>query len=359
MIYLSLSGNSITSLPQFTTNKLQYLYLQINGLQGSFPTWICNMKHLNDLDLSNNSISGVVPQCLGNMSSSLESLNINANMIQGSFPTIICNMSSLLYLDMSDNNFHGVIPQCFGNITSSLKLINLGRNNFYGTTPKMYGNCDLSIGLILQGNMLEGEVPRSLANCQSMKILDLGNNRLNGTFPRWLGYFQKLQVLILRSNNLHGTIETPSAMEFLFPSLSVFDISSNGFVGRLPEKYFECFNAIKDVDKEPKTKFVSISGLPSYSINFLGKESYLNFFDSTSISILFTFIDLSSNKFEEEIPNVIGNPGLCGPPLETNCEDLKSLPKVESKGGEWIYVESVMSGLGFGTLLGEGFGQNG
>ncbi|KAC9138560.1 hypothetical protein E3N88_46303 [Mikania micrantha] len=52
----------------------------------------------------------------------------------------------------------------------------------------------------------------------------------------------------------------------------------------------------------------------------------------------------------------LGNPGLCGPPLETNCEDLKSLPKVESKGGEWIYVESVMSGLGFGTLLGEGFG---
>ncbi|KAC9138563.1 hypothetical protein E3N88_46306 [Mikania micrantha] len=430
LIYLNLSKNSITSLPQFTTYQLQYLYLQSNLLQGSFPIWICNMKHLNYLDVSNNSISGVVPQCLGNMSSSLVSLNINANMIQGSFPTIICNMSGLLYLDMSDNNFHGVIPECFGNITSSLKLIDLGKNKFHGTIPTVYGNCELSVGLVMEGNMLEGEVPRSLAKCQSMKILDLGNNRLNGTFPRWLGYFLKLQVLILRSNNLNGTIETPSAMEFLFPSLRVFDISSNGFVGQLPEKYFESFNAIEDIDKEPKTKFASISCLPSYSINILGNNYYFK---------LLSFIDLSSNKFEGEIPNVIGNlrslrvlnlsnnnlngqiphvlgnlvsievldlsrnqlqgeipqslanlnflsslnlsqnhlmghipagtqlqsfsedsflgnPGLCGPPLETNCEDLKSPPKVEAKGGERIYVESVMLGLGFGTLLGVGFG---
>ncbi|KAD4179105.1 hypothetical protein E3N88_27696 [Mikania micrantha] len=430
LIYLNLSKNSITSLPQFTTYQLQYLYLQSNLLQGSFPIWICNMKHLKYLDVSSNNINGVVPQCLGNMSSSLESLYISANMIQGPFPTIICNMSGLLYLDMSDNNFHSVIPQCFGNITSSLKLINLGYNNFYGTIPKVYGNCDLSVGLILKVNMLEDEVPRSLAKCQSMKILDLGNNRLNGTFPRWLGYLQKLRILILGSNNLQGTIETPSAIEFLFPSLSIFDISSNGFVGRLPEKYFESFNAIKDVDKEPKTKIVNISGLPSYSINILVKD----------ISIeLITIIDLSSNKFEGEIPNVIGNlrslmvlnlsnnnlngqiphvlgnlvniealdlsrnqiqgeipqnlvnlrylsllnlsqnrlvghipvgpqlqsfsedsflgnPGLCGPPLETNCEDLKSPPKVEAKGGERIHVESVMLGLGFGTLLGVGFG---
>ncbi|KAL8195348.1 hypothetical protein R6Q57_025751 [Mikania cordata] len=433
LIYLKLSGNSITSFPQFTTNKLQYLYLQSNLLQGSFPTWICNMKHLKYLDVSRNNISEVVPPCIGNMSSTLESLNININMIQGPFPTIICNMSSLLYLDMSDNNFDGVIPQCFGNITS-LKLINLGRNNFYGTIPKVYGNCDLSAGLILNGNMLEGEVPRSLAKCQSMKILDLGNNCLNGTFPRWLGYLQKLRILILGSNNLQGTIETPSAIEFLFPSLSFFDISSNGFVGRLPEKYFESFNAIKDVDKEPKTKMVNISGLPSYSIYIIEDDMQVLY----SLNFI-RGIDLSSNKFEEEIPNVIGNLrslmvlnlsnnnlngqiprvlgnldnlelldlsrnqlkgeipqslanlsylsclnlsqnhlvghipvgnqfstfsddsysgnlGLCGRPLEINCEDLKSPPKVEAKGGEWIYVESVMLGLGFGTLLGVGFG---
>ncbi|GKD19228.1 hypothetical protein Tco_1208386, partial [Tanacetum coccineum] len=45
----------------------------------------------------------------------------------------------------------------------------------------------------------------------------------------------------------------------------VFDISHNGFVGRLPGEYFENFNAIKDVDKNPNGNHVNISG-SSYSI---------------------------------------------------------------------------------------------
>ncbi|MFS7963393.1 putative leucine-rich repeat domain superfamily [Helianthus anomalus] len=204
----------------------------------------------------------MVPKCLQNISSSLVSLNVEYNMFQGPFPITICTMASLLYLYMSNNRFHGVLPECFGNITSSLAMIDLGDNNFHGTIPKVYdGYCGLVDGLILNGNKFEGEVPRSLAKCQSLKLLDLGRNQLNGTFPRWLGYLEKLQVLILRSNSLQGTIETPAAMEILFPSLRILDIANNGFVGRLHGEYFETFNAIKDVDKGPKTKF---SGLYYY-----------------------------------------------------------------------------------------------
>ncbi|KAM0028885.1 putative leucine-rich repeat domain superfamily [Helianthus debilis subsp. tardiflorus] len=306
-------------------------------------------------------------------------------------------------------------------------MIDLGDNNFHGTIPKVNGKCGLVDGLILNGNKFEGEVPRSLAKCQSLKVLDLGNNQLNGTFPRWLGYLEKLQVLILRSNSLQGTIETPAAMEFLFPSLCVLDISNNGFVGRLPGEYFETFNAIKDVG--PKTKF---SGVYYY---YNGGWEGQQFFSSLNL-LIFTAIDLSSNKFEGEIPKVIGNlkslkllnlshnilsgqtphalgnvfdmesldlswnqlegeipqslkkliflaflnlsqnhlvgripegaqfstffedayygnPELCGLALSAriHCKQLSS-PQVETKGGMWIYIDSVMLGLGCVTLLG-------
>ncbi|KAJ0607941.1 putative leucine-rich repeat domain superfamily [Helianthus annuus] len=299
--YLNLSDNSIIGLPEFRSDRLQYLNLHSNKIQGPFPQWICNKKHLKYLDISNNIITGIVPNCLQNISSSLVSLNIQSNMIQGPFPITICTMASLLYLDMSNNSFHGVLPECLGNITSSLAMIDLGDNNFHGTIPKVYGGyCGLVDGLILNGNKFEGEVPRSLAKCQSLKVLDLGRNQLNGTFPRWLGYLEKLQVLSLRSNNLQGTIETPAATEFLFPSLRILDISNNGFVGRLPGEYFETFNAIKDVDKDPKTKF---SGVYYY---YNGGWEGQQFFSSLNL-LIFTAIDLSSNKFEGEIPKVIGN----------------------------------------------------
>ncbi|KAJ0600648.1 putative leucine-rich repeat-containing, plant-type, leucine-rich repeat domain superfamily [Helianthus annuus] len=428
--YLDLSDNSIIGLPEFRSDRLQYLNLRSNIIQGPFPQWICDKKHLKYLDISNNTITGMVPKCLQNISSSLVSLNVEYNMFQGPFPITICTMASLLYLYMSNNRFHGVLPECFGNITSSLAMIDLGDNNFHGTIPKVNGKCGLVDGLILNGNKFEGEVPRSLAKCQSLKVLDLGNNQLNGTFPRWLGYqLEKLQALILRSNSLQGTIETPAATEILFPSLRILDIANNGFVGRLHGEYFETFNAIKDVDKGPKTKF---SGLYYY---------YNGVWESQPILTTFSSIDLSSNKFEGEIPKVIGNlkslrvlnlshnslsgqipdalgnvlymealdlswnrlegqipqslaklnflaffnlsqnhlvgripvgnqlqtfsenvysgnPGLCGPPFSKQCEDLSedlSSPQIEVG---WIYIKSVMLGLGCGSLLGVVWGNH-
>ncbi|KAJ0935492.1 putative leucine-rich repeat-containing, plant-type, leucine-rich repeat domain superfamily [Helianthus annuus] len=354
LIYLDLSDNFITGLSEFRSDGLQYLYLHLNLINGPLPPWICNKKHLKYLDISQNGITemdaqclqnissslvslnvygnmiqgpfptticsmgnlmyldmsynsffGVIPECLKNISSSLVSLMVHSNMIQGPFPTTICNMRSLLYLDMSNNSFHGEIPQCFGNVISSLALIDLGANEFHGTIPKLNGSCEFLDVLKLNKNKLEGEVPSFLCNCRSLKILHLEHNQLNGKFPHWLGDLQQLQVLILRSNKLHGTIEASSTSDFVFPSLRIFDISNNRFVGRIPGKYFENFNAIKDMEKDPKTKFVNISGLHYYSIIPLkgSQFSYTSFY----MTLLLLSIDLSSNRFEGEIPNIICN----------------------------------------------------
>ncbi|CAH1420759.1 unnamed protein product [Lactuca virosa] len=120
LLFLDLSNNFITGLPHFQWDGLNFLFLESNQIQGPFPPSICNMRNLEVLDISNNSFSGVIPQCLGNISFPLKNLNVKSNQIQGPFPLSICNMSLLSSLDLSNNSFDGVLPECLGEISAPL-----------------------------------------------------------------------------------------------------------------------------------------------------------------------------------------------------------------------------------------------
>ncbi|GJZ98123.1 leucine-rich repeat-containing protein [Tanacetum coccineum] len=212
-------------------------------------------------------------------------------------------MSNLGFLDMSNNRFGGLIPQCFGTIISFLTVINMGNNNFQGTIPNVYGDCGSLEGLSLNGNQLIGEVPSSLSKCQSLKVVDFGNNHLNGTFPQWLGYLPNLQALVLKLNNFHGHIQPSAIVESPFPSLRVLDLSNNRFVGQLPVKYFQSFNSMKNVVKSSmRPKYLSMAGI-YYSIVVAVKGVNQDF---PKILVDYTIIDMSNNRFEGHIPDVIG-----------------------------------------------------
>ncbi|XP_071726867.1 receptor-like protein Cf-9 homolog [Rutidosis leptorrhynchoides] len=281
---------------------LRYLDLSNNLIRGDIPEWAVEIggNGLIGLDLSNNSITGL-PQLLWE---GLHYMYLKSNTIQGRFPRSICNMSNLRYLDISNNSFGGVIPSCVGDVTISAITINLGNNRFQGTIPNVYENCGQLEGLFLNGNRLDGEIPRSLSKCRFLKVLDIGNNHLNGTFPGWLGDLPKLQVLILKSNKLSGSIVASSTVESQFPSLLLLDLSYNEFVGQLPTKYFQNFNAMKYVTKSNMKLEYLESGGDYYSIITVSKGAERSI---PQIFVDYTIIDLSNNKFEGEIPKIIGS----------------------------------------------------
>ncbi|GJY76524.1 leucine-rich repeat-containing protein [Tanacetum coccineum] len=323
---LSYSGFSVTTKNDnhYVNPGLWFLKLASCKLK-VFPKSFRAMNQLEQLDLSSNEIHGRIPLWAGEIGGSgfsylnlshnfitslpisqwyqLIELYLQSNQIEGPFPLSICNLSNLRFLDISNNSFNGVIPQCMGNVTSSLALINFGNNRFQGTIPHVFNDCGQLEGLILNGNQLEGGVPSSLLKCQLLKVVDLGNNQLNGTFPDWLGELPNLQVLVLKLNKFHGIVGTSSSMKLSFPSLRVLDLSHNGFASQLPQKYFQNFNAMKNFVRSTRTQYLNMSG-SYYSVTMSVKGQQLQF---PKISIEYIIVDLSSNRFDGEIPNTIGN----------------------------------------------------
>ncbi|KAG5551567.1 hypothetical protein RHGRI_009840 [Rhododendron griersonianum] len=218
---------------------------------------------------------------------------------------------------MSDNNLSGAIPQCLANFSSgSLLLFNLSNNFFHGTVPQTFMR---GIKMIdLSQNQLNGGVPSSLTNCTTLEILLLGDNQIDDFFPFWLLSLPELQVLILRSNRFHGAIENPKT-NLKFPKLRIIDLSHNGFSGTLPSEYFQNWNAMKlvgkgnstymQVEKLLATSMANIvySADFTYSITISSKGTKRLY---EKIQSAFVVVDLSDNKFSGEIPESLGS--LCG-----------------------------------------------
>ncbi|KAI3799966.1 hypothetical protein L1987_35272 [Smallanthus sonchifolius] len=365
LVYLSLSDCSLNgSLPDSLVNlrNLKFLYLSSNMLSGTLPSSLFTLPSLQYIRLGKNKFHGYVPLELFSLQS-IKGLSLADNQLTGRIDVLdhgpmqtFQQLTNLTYLDLSSNSFigdweldtllssltnletlilsysgvsittsnanhhvnpkfgilslascslKGHIPDWVGEIGANrLSVLDLSNNSISGTIPDVYEDWVKLEGFVLNGNQLEGKVPTSLNKCQKLRIIDLGNNHLNDTFPGWLGDLPNLQALVLRSNNFHGGILTSSMVKFPFPSLRILDLSHNGFVGQLPRKYFQNFNAIENVVKRNTLPEYVVVGRMYYSIIVAVKGVAL---DIPRLLVEYTIVDLSNNKFEGEIPNIIGN----------------------------------------------------
>ncbi|KAH0649464.1 hypothetical protein KY285_034712 [Solanum tuberosum] len=330
--FLELQNNSLIGPLPSNISGLQELLeldLSFNYFTGTTPPWLFHLPSLTSLSVQDNQLSGKflnelksnyteysvhkVEQFLGNSndasttsnkllpkqvwrSMNLVSLNLKNNFLQGPLHQSICDLINLRVLILAQNNFSGSIPGCLGNSSSSILVLDLRINNFHGEIPTFLPTGLQYLGLY--GNQMRGQVPRSLVNCTSLEALDLGKNKINDTFPIWLEKLPNLQVLILKSNLFHGLIGDLES-EFPFPELRIFDLSCNGFTGTLPSNFFKNFRGMMDLDEE--NTGITRDYLYHFSLVIKGNE-----FDMRITSIMKS-VDLSSNRFEGDIPNSIGN----------------------------------------------------
>ncbi|XP_047958887.1 receptor-like protein 33 [Salvia hispanica] len=181
-----------------------------------------------------------------------------------------------------------------------------------------------------------------------------------------------LRVLVLRSNRFQGDLRCSKS----WPDLQILDISSNDFSGRLNLLNFSSLRGM--MLQSPTHRRLNRS-----NSNFLGYYSFYHNEVTLTVKGIevklvkiwpdFTSIDMSSNRFQGEIPGAIGmiptgrqfqtfsadlfegNAGLCGFPLDRSCSSSHgpgSMPsQPEDEEIEWEYVFAAFGYVvGFGSI---------
>jgi Leucine-rich repeat (LRR) protein len=331
-----------------STITLEHLSLAGNLLTGFEQSFdVLPWKNLRSLQLYSNKLQGSLPI----PPPAIFEYEVWNNKLTGEIPEVICDLTSLSVLELSNNNLSGKLPPCLGNKSSTASVLNMRNNSFSGDIPETFTRgCSLMVVDFSQ-NKLEGKIPKSLANCTELEILNLEQNNINDVFPSWLGVLPHMRVLILRSNGLHGVIGKPKT-NVEFPRLQIVDLSNNSFKGKLPLEYFRNWTAMKNVrndehliymqaDTSFQTSHHVMEQWYEYSMTMTNK-GVMRLYEKIQDSL--TAIDLSSNGFEGGIPEVLGdlkalhllnlsNNFLSGgiPPSLSNLKELEALDLSHNK----------------------------
>ncbi|KAL5719897.1 non-specific serine/threonine protein kinase [Ranunculus cassubicifolius] len=220
-----ISGNIPPQIGNLQWSSMISLYQ--NFLTGSIPLSFWNMPNLHILALDSNQLSGPIPSTR-NMSK-LFAINLGNNLLEGTITPILEN-NILQYLYLSSNNFSGAIPKEIGQ-SSRLLEVDFSGNLFNSSIPLEVGNLKHLYSLAISENNMSGEIPNTLASCSSLQSLYLYGNSIRGPLPSSINSLVDLRLLDLSDNKLSGNI--PKELEKL-SALKYLNLSFNDFEGAVP-----------------------------------------------------------------------------------------------------------------------------
>lgn len=189
------------------------------------------------IKLASSDFTGTIPSEMGKLTSLLE-FSIPKNKVHGSIPQMFASLPHLEKINLSDNSLSGVIP-----LFKSPKIVtfNLSKNNLFGTLPPDIGMLhDFMEEFDVTSNKLQGTIPDSFRLMTALKSLSLSTNEFSGTIPHSLGYCRVLSYLYLDHNYFMGTI--PPTLAKLGPSVKELWLHENLLSGTVPAAVAELKN---------------------------------------------------------------------------------------------------------------------
>ncbi|KAJ0087662.1 hypothetical protein Patl1_31393 [Pistacia atlantica] len=308
--YLDLSQNHLTGAISFTEWKqllyLVYVDLWNNSLEGKIPSSLFSRPLLKQLQLANNQFEGQLPEFLNPSTSVLETLDLTGNRLEGHIPMSIFELKHLSILLLSSNKFNGTVQldkvQKLGNLTRldfSYNSLVVNASSGSSFPPKIstlkLASCNLSM------------IP-DLKNQTNLYQLDLSDNQISGEIPNWIWRVGNGNLIHLNlSHNLLVGLQEP----YNLSNLSVLDLHFNKLQGEIPKPPQSAIYAMMADEDEAQSnlkhlrfEFLGLTQLyyqDSVTVTSKGQEMEL-----VKILTIFTSIDLSSNKLEGPIPEVMG-----------------------------------------------------
>lgn len=206
------------------------LELGSNHLGGTLLSDFTSFTQLESVDLYSNAISGVLPDGLLAMSSTLTNFDMHNNKLSNGIPSDLGELTELGNLDLSKNKLNGTIPVFEGVPVTNLDL---SGNQLTGTLTNVTTLSELQ-RLNLSGNKLTGNIPQNFViGSDELTYLDLSKNQLTGVVPPVVVDFPDLQYLDLSHNSITNGLTTIIGANL--SALSYLNLSSDGMSGSIPD----------------------------------------------------------------------------------------------------------------------------
>ncbi|XP_039116733.1 receptor-like protein EIX1 [Dioscorea cayenensis subsp. rotundata] len=299
-VYLDLSNNQIQGIIPKSLDfiSMECIDLSSNRFYGPLPT-IPSSK-ITYINLSNNSFSGSIPRNIVDDSHQFYlQILLSMNKLNSTLPSSFCQISGLMILDISENHLSGELPDCWFN-SVRLTDMNLAGNNISGSIPNSICYIPHLQSLKLSRNKLSGEFPVSLKNCSNLPLLDLSHNNFSGRIPNWVGEnLSSLNFLILKSNAF--TDHIPQEISQL-KNLQILDLSNNNFSGPIP-KSLGNLTAMQMTPEKTYWLPVFMGDAQSMLLDLNQREDQ---YSSSTLSYV-KYIDISINNLSGAIPEELAN----------------------------------------------------
>ncbi|GJV05646.1 leucine-rich repeat protein [Tanacetum coccineum] len=281
-------GIEMTDSPKNVSECSQYAFERLDlhrSFKGKLPESLGRLRLLEELDLSENQLTGRIPTFIGK----LTKLVLSGNHLNGSIPESIKRLVSLQVFSVYSNSLNGTVPVSIGQLTK-LRDLHISENSLEGVISEAHF-AKLSMLKYLDtayNNKLTFNVSREWKPPFQLISASLNSNKIINGFPQWLRTQKKLRSLRLSNASITGPVPTWLRK---MPVVNFLDLSHNKLSG-----------PIRNLPNEGSVDVSEESAL------FL-QDNLFN--ESIPISLCrridLEYLDLSRNRLTGRIPECLGN----------------------------------------------------
>ncbi|GKV12692.1 hypothetical protein SLEP1_g23810 [Rubroshorea leprosula] len=242
---LDLSDNQLSGNIPDCINKLgelRYLILKNNNLEGKIPFQLCKLQKLRLIDLSQNHLSGHIPSCLNLIT--FDELYKKDNRVAFTLAPLhwqnfkdTLSIGELAHFTTKDPLFIGEPVYFTIEYFTTKDTLSMGEPVHFTTKHMAYSYKGRILaymsGIDLSCNKLIGEIPYQIGHLSEIHVLNLSHNFLVGGIPSTFSNLKQIESLDLAYNSLSGKIP-PELVELNF--LSTFSMAYNNLSGKTPAR---------------------------------------------------------------------------------------------------------------------------